>query len=666
MAQPPPRERTLRELAAPDFTYESLCIQFLDEDVPFVLKTGLIHLLPKFHGLAVPEPALESDDLTTSKRKHPEQEEPAGGSRKFHVGGPSSGFGAQSGGEHTSVGCIQAELAAPDFTYESCVHTKETKRVDELFFPADFYVLDKEEGFSHGSVPIILDRPFLKTTHTKIDVYADTLSMEFGDIVVHFNILDAMKYPSEDHAVFRAEIINDIIDEHISDFYSYHAMKHSFLFDLCTSISCIDIESNVYFEIESECEFDSLGSTYESDFHVEVQDVEPLTPPPTQVLSTVQQTPTPELELKSLLENLKYAYLGDGARLPMIISTFLDVDQEERLLHVLRKHKKAIGWTMADIPGGPQEDKPIVVKNERDELIPTRIHTAPEDQEKTTFTCPFNTFAYRRMPFGLCNAPGTFQRCMLSIFSDFLENCIEVFLDDFTVYGSSFDTCLDSLDRVLNKCIETNLVLNFEKFHFMVEQGVVLGHIISSRGIEVNPGNISIIAQLPYPSCVREVRYFLGHVGFYRRFIKDFSKKALPLSNLLKKDVDFNFDDRCKEAFDCLKKALTTTPIIQALDWTVPFELMCDASNYALGVVLAQRVDKLPRVIYYASRTLDVSQANYMNTKKELLTIIFALDKFWSYFLGSCVVIFTDHVALKYLLKKAESKPRLIRWMLWL
>jgi len=128
-----------------------------------------------------------------------------------------------------------------------------------------------------------------------------------------------------------------------------------------------------------------------------------------------------------------------------------------------------------------------------------QIHIAPEDQEKTTFTCPFGTFAYRRMPFGLCNAPSTFQRCMLSIFSDFLEKFIEVFMDDFIVYGSSFDACLDSLDRVLNRCIQSNLVLNFEKCHFMVEQDIVLGHIISKRGIEVDPAKISIISQLPYP-----------------------------------------------------------------------------------------------------------------------------------------------------------------------
>jgi len=154
---------------------------------------------------------------------------------------------------------------------------------------------------------------------------------------------------------------------------------------------------------------------------------------------------------------------------------------------------------------------------------------------------------------------------------------------------------------------------------------------------------------------VREVHSFLGHAGFYRRCIQDFSKKALPLSNLLQKDVDFIFDEGCKEAFDCLKKAPTATLIIQAPDWTSSFELMCDASNYALGVVLAQRIDKQLKVIYYTSRTLDVAQANYTTTEKELLAIVFALEKFRSYLLGSPVVVFTDHATLKYLLKKRQN-----------
>ena len=158
------------------------------------------------------------------------------------------------------------------------------------------------------------------------------------------------------------------------------------------------------------------------------------------------------------------------------------------------------------------------------------IHIAPKDQEKTTFTCPFGTYAYKRMPFGLCNALATFQRCMMSLFSDLIEDCMEVFMDDFSVYGDSFSLCLDGLSRVLDRCVNTNLVLNFEKCHFMVKQGIVLGHVVSNNGISVDPAKVNVISSLPYPSSVREVRSFLGHAGFYRRFIKDFSKVALPLS----------------------------------------------------------------------------------------------------------------------------------------
>ncbi|KAL0549683.1 hypothetical protein IC582_014170 [Cucumis melo] len=121
-----------------------------------------------------------------------------------------------------------------------------------------------------------------------------------------------------------------------------------------------------------------------------------------------------------------------------------------------------------------------------------QIPIACEDQKKTTFTCDYGTYAFRRMPFGLCNAPGTFQRCMMSIFFDFIEKCIEVFMDDFTVYGDSFDACLASLELILNRCIETNLVLNYEKYHFMVSYGIVLGHLVSSRGIEVDKAKIDV------------------------------------------------------------------------------------------------------------------------------------------------------------------------------
>ena len=162
-----------------------------------------------------------------------------------------------------------------------------------------------------------------------------------------------------------------------------------------------------------------------------------------------------------------------------------------------------------------------------------QITISPEDQEKTTFTCPYGTFSFRRMPFGLCNAPGTFQRCMMAIFSDMVERTIEVLIDDFSMLGKSFDNCLENLRQALIKCKKTNLVLNWEKCHFMVKEGIVLGHRISKRGIEVDKAKIETIEKLPPPSSVKGIRSFLGHTGFYRKFIKDFFKIAKPLLNLL-------------------------------------------------------------------------------------------------------------------------------------
>jgi hypothetical protein len=168
-----------------------------------------------------------------------------------------------------------------------------------------------------------------------------------------------------------------------------------------------------------------------------------------------------------------------------------------------------------------------------------QIEIALEDQEKTTFTCSFGTFTYLRMPFGLCNAPATFQRCMLSIFSDMVERFLEIFMDDFSVFSDSFDDCLTNLEKVLSRCEEKNLVLNWGKCHFMVTNNIVLGHIVSLKGIQVDKSKIKLIANLPTPKSIKDVRSFLGHAGFYRRFIKDFSVISNPLRNLLTKDNIF-------------------------------------------------------------------------------------------------------------------------------
>ncbi|GJT12370.1 reverse transcriptase domain-containing protein [Tanacetum coccineum] len=295
-----------------------------------------------------------------------------------------------------------------------------------------------------------------------------------------------------------------------------------------------------------------------------------------------------------------------------------------------------------------------------------QIPIDPQDQEKTTFTCPYGTFAYRRMPFGLCNAPGTFQRCMMAIFHDMIEKTIEVFMDDFLVFGDSFSSCLSHLDTMLQRCEDTNLVLIWEKCHFMVKEGIVLGHKISKNGLEVDRAKVDVIAKLPPPTTVKGVRSFLGHAGFYRRFIQDFSKIAQPMTHLLEKDTPFVFSDECLASFKILKKRLTEAPILVSPDWDLPFELMCDASDYAVGAVLGQRKDKYFRPIHYASKTLSDAQTNYTVTEKELLAVVYAFEKFRSYLVLSKTIVYTDHSALKYLFNKQDAKPRLIRWVLLL
>nr|GEW44603.1 hypothetical protein [Tanacetum cinerariifolium] len=226
-----------------------------------------------------------------------------------------------------------------------------------------------------------------------------------------------------------------------------------------------------------------------------------------------------------------------------------------------------------------------------------QIMIDPQDQEKTTFICPYGTFAYRRMPFGLCNAPG---------------------------------------------------------------------HKISKSRIKVDRAKVVVIAKLPHPTTVKGVRSFLGHAGFYGRFIQDFSKIARPMTHLREKEKPFVFSKECVDAFDTLKKKLTEASILVVPDWNLPFELMCDASDFAIGAVLGQRKTKHFQPIHYASKTMSEAQIHYTTTEKEMLVVVYAFEKFWPYLVLSKSIVYTDHLALKYLLKKQDAKPRLLRWVLLL
>ncbi|KAK1619381.1 hypothetical protein QYE76_024898 [Lolium multiflorum] len=398
----------------------------------------------------------------------------------------------------------------------------------------------------------------------------------------------------------------------------------------------------------------------------------------------------PVFDLKPLPDNLKYAHIDDKKIYPVIISSKLTEFEEERLLEILKKHRGAIGYTLDDLKGispsicqhaiNMEDDvKPVVepqrrlipkmkdvvrnevlrlleagiiypivdsrwvspvhcvpkkggmtvVPNDNDELIPQRVvvgyrmcidyRKVNKVTKKDHYPLPFidqmlerlsknNHFCFLDGYSGFLLLKLKIKRKPLSLVPMELM-LIDVFMDDFSVYGNSFDNCLRNLDKVLQRCEETNLVLNWEKCHFMVNEGIVLGHKISERGIEVDRAKVEAIEKMPYPRDVKGIRSVLGHAGFYRRFIKDFSKISKPLTNLLQKD-----------------KALTTAPIVEPPDWNLPFEIMCDASDFAVGAVLGQR--------------------------------------FRSYIVDSKVTIHTDHAAIRYLMQKKDAKPRLIRWVL--
>nr|GEY81645.1 reverse transcriptase domain-containing protein [Tanacetum cinerariifolium] len=218
---------------------------------------------------------------------------------------------------------------------------------------------------------------------------------------------------------------------------------------------------------------------------------------------------------------------------------------------------------------------------------------------------------------------------------------------------------------MLQRCEDTNLCLNWEKSHFMVREGIVLGHKISKNGIEVDKAKVDVIAKLPHPTTVKGVQSFLGHASFYQRFIQDFSKISRPMTHLLEKNTPFIFFEDCIKAFQMLKK-LTKAPILIAPNWDLSFELMCDASDFVIGAVLGQLHEKHFRPVHYASKTMTDAESNYTTTEKEMLAVVYAFEIFWSYLIMNKSIVHTNHSALKYLFAKMDAKARLLRWVLLL
>ncbi|RVW18215.1 Retrovirus-related Pol polyprotein from transposon 17.6 [Vitis vinifera] len=498
-------------------------------------------------------------------------------------------------------------------------------QVDKFYYPMDFVVLDtdstvKEENY----VPIILGRPFLATSNAIINCRNGVMQLTFGNMTLELNIFHLCKrhlQPEEEEGFEEVCLINTLVEEHCDK-----SLEESW---------------------NESLEFLEDGFPEPSDVLAIMSPWrrrEEILPLFNQEDSEGVAVEDPPKLIKPLPVDLKYAYLEDDEKCPVVVSSTLTSDQEDSLLGVLRKcgeewsfeatsswdhishFRQLVGESHQVVP---KKSGITVVQNEKGEEVSTRptsgwrvcidyrrlnsvtrkdhfplpfmdqvlervsghpfycfldgysgyfqIEIDLEDQEKTTFTCPFGTFAYRRMPFGLCNAPATFQRCMLSIFSDMVERIMEVFMDDIIIYGSSYEECLLHLEAVLHRY----------------------------------KAKVELIVKLPPPTNVKGIRQFLGHAGFYRRFIKDFSKISKPLCELLVKDAKFVWDEKCQRSFEELKQFLRTAPIVRAPNWKLPFE-------------------------------------------------------FRAYLVGSSIVVFTDHSALKYLLTKQDAKARLIRWILLL
>nr|GEX93811.1 reverse transcriptase domain-containing protein [Tanacetum cinerariifolium] len=573
-------------------------------------------------------------------------------------------------------------------------------KVSKFYFPADFVALD---FVANPRVPLILGRPFLSTAHTLIDVYEgeiilrhddQSLTLKCGDIpsiaynnFESLNKVDLIDATCEEYSQEVLGFADVISDEVFTPYYEPIVSNSSPTltpfneseFYLEEIENCLNDDSNSK-EIEDN-EFDmerdilileaflnndpeppSNQKDYFSSVHKDLKVVEPK--------NQSSDDEPPEVKLKELPPHLEYAFLGDNEKWLVIIAKDLNINEKTALINVLKSRKKAIAWKLTDIKGIDPEfcshkilleedfspkSYPLCTKkrgmtvttNEENELVPTRLVTGwrvcidyrklneatrkdhfslpfmdqmlerltgneyycfldgffgyfqipidPKDQEKITFTCPYGTFAYKRMSFGHCNAPGTFQRCMMAIFHDMIEQTIEVFMDVFSVFGNSFSTCLTNLEKMLKRCEDTKLALNWEKSHFMVKEGIVLGHKISKKGIEVDKAEINVISKLPHPTTVKGIRSFLGHAGFYR-----------------------------------------------------------------------QRVEKHFHPIHYASKTMNQAETNYTTTEKEMLAVVYTFKKFRSYLIMNRSIVYTDHLALKYLFSKKEAKARLLRWILLL
>lgn len=292
-----------------------------------------------------------------------------------------------------------------------------------------------------------------------------------------------------------------------------------------------------------------------------------------------------------------------------------------------------------------------------------QIPVAESSRPLTAFVVPRRgLFQFKRMPFGLHNAPATWQRFIDRVINVDLEEEVFIYLDDIVISTSTFERHMEVLKKVIQRLQQAGLTLNKEKCCFCKPELKYLGYVVNEKGLLVDPEKVEAIINIPPPRSVKEVRRVVGLASWYRRFVPNFSTLTSPLTNLLKKNVRFNWDENCQRALDDIKNHLISAPVLTCPNFDLPFVIQTDASDYGLGAVLSQQHEDGEKVIAYLSRSLTKSERKFTTTEKECLAVLFAIEKLRPYIEGSKFTVVTDHYSLKWLFSIRDPVGRICRW----
>nr|GEU55865.1 reverse transcriptase domain-containing protein [Tanacetum cinerariifolium] len=513
-----------------------------------------------------------------------------------------------------------------------------------------------------------LRESFLRTDSALIDLYGEEITLRVNEESITFNLNQTMRYSLtyDDTSVNRVNVIDIACEDFVQDVldFQYNPKCSSPTLvsddlisesDTCkepivksSSLTITPFGESDFFleEIEDFLNDDSIPTGIENSVYDPEGDIlfleillndDPFQLPSMNLKLAEESNEKSsikeplELELKELPSHLEYAFLEDSNKLP------------------------AIAWKIFDIKGiNPRFCTHIILME--DDYKPTvqsqrRVNPKIYDVIKKEVIKVLDA----GMIYPISDSPWLSPIHYVSKKGDMIVVANENNELIPTRLVTGWRVCIDY--RKLNDAIRK------DHFHLpfmdqMLErEGIVLGHKILKSGIEVDRAKVDIIVKLSHPTTIKGVRSFLGHAGFYRRFIQDFSKINRPMTHLLEKEIPFVFSKECINAFDTLKKKPTEAPILVVPDWNLPFELMCDASDYAIGAVLGQRKSKHFQPIHYASQTMTEAQIHYTTTEKEMLAIVYAFEKFRPYHVLSKSIVYTDHSALKYLLNKQDAKP---------